>query len=74
MTKGIIYHVGAYRRKKTLVIQATTSKDALNCELVEYFGTRQTTKKHLREYKGSLLTALKNSIPYFRECTKIVIE
>ena len=73
-SKGVIYHIGAYRRKKTIVIQATTNKDCLSCELVEYFGERQTTKRHLREYKQSLFDALKKEIPYFKECTKIIIE
>ena len=76
MTKGKIYHVGAYksRNKKTVIIQAVTSKDSLSNELIEYFGMRQTTKRHLREYKTSLLIALKNEIPAFKDCQKIKIE
>lgn len=72
--KGIIYHIGAYRRNKTVVIQATTNKDCLSCELVEYFGTRQTTKRHLKEYKAGLLAAIREEIPYFKNCERIVIE
>jgi hypothetical protein len=69
-----IYHVGAYKRHNTVVIQVVKDKDCLSCELVEYFGERQTTKRHLREYKASFLAAIREEIPYFKNCTKIVIQ
>jgi hypothetical protein len=73
MTKPI-YYIGAYKHNRTIVVQAVTNIDCLNCETVEYFGIRQTSKRHLKQYKAPLMEAIKKDLPYFRDCTKIVIE
>jgi hypothetical protein len=69
-----IYEIGIYKRGKTIVIQAVENKDCLNCEIVEYFGLRKVTKKHLNNNKKPLLNEFKKQYPYFKDCKNIVIE
>jgi hypothetical protein len=68
------YFIGIYRDKKTIVLQATTNKDCLSCELIEYFGAKQTTKENLKRNKNILFQEFKKQYPYFKDCTKIRIE
>lgn len=43
-----IYYVGLYRHGRTAVIQYTQNRDCLNCELIEYYGERATTKERAK--------------------------
>lgn len=43
------YHIGFYKKGKTLVMQVVSDKDCLSPELFQYLGERRTTKKQLRE-------------------------
>ena len=50
-----IYHVGLAKRGRTLVIEARRSIDFLSCELYDYCGQHQTTKRQLRENRKHIL-------------------
>jgi hypothetical protein len=73
-----LYYLGIYKRGKTIVLQATTNKDCLNCEIIEYFGTIDTTKKLLIEkvnlYKREFILELRRKYRTLEECTKLRIE
>ena len=70
-----IYEIGMYKRNhgKTIVVQAVTNKDYLNCEIIEYYGQRETTKARLRAFKNLLLVELQK-LPAFKDAKYIVIE
>uniref|UniRef100_A0A6M3LE23 Uncharacterized protein n=1 Tax=viral metagenome TaxID=1070528 RepID=A0A6M3LE23_9ZZZZ len=57
------YYVGLSKRGQTMVIQATTSRDFLDCETYDYFGERIITKKQLRESRYDLLDKMKSRRP-----------
>jgi hypothetical protein len=42
-----LYHIGFIKHKDTLIIQARTVKDTLDCELWQYHGEHLTTKRKL---------------------------
>lgn len=44
-----IYHVGLVAKGTTAVVQYRQDKDCLSCEILEYYGQTQTTKKAVRE-------------------------
>ena len=58
-----MYHVGTSKRGKTLVIQAVTDVDCLDCETYDYLGQRIVTKKHLYTKRYDLLNILKAQNP-----------
>lgn len=59
MIKPKKYFIGLYKKSETtLVLQATTNKDCLSCELWKYYGERLTTKDDLKSQKGKLLIAI----------------
>lgn len=69
------YFIGAYKRKKTLVIQMTTNKDCLSCELIAYFGERENSKANMNRNKNILLSELKKEMPHkYGDFNKIVVE
>lgn len=49
MNDAPIYHTGLLAQGRTAVFQFRRSVDFLSCELLEYYGKRQTTKKAARE-------------------------
>jgi hypothetical protein len=57
------YYIGTLKRKNTLVIQARRYLDNLSCELYDYWGERQITKKELRSRRYQILDYLKKSRP-----------
>lgn len=57
------YHIGLLRNKRTLVIQASQNVDCLSCEITEYMGLRETTKKELRRNRYTILNLLKRDNP-----------
>jgi len=67
------YFIGVYRHNKKAVLQAVENVDFLSCEIIEYYGERMVTKKHLRENKTALWKAIKD-LPKFKNCNKLVIE
>ena len=54
MTKR--YHVGLGKAGKTLLIQAVTDRDCLDCEIIEYMGVQLVTKDRLHEHRYQILT------------------
>ncbi len=72
--KANYYHLGIYRDNKTIVLQAVKDVDQLNCECIEYFGVRQTTKNRLKENKAILLAEFKKMKTSLNNCNKIRIE
>lgn len=57
------YFIGIAKRGNTMVIQACRDKDYLSCEIYDYFGERQVTKKQLRERRYGLLKYLQARNP-----------
>lgn len=57
------YHVGLYKHDRTMIIQACSNIDNLNCETTDYFGIKTTTKKILRENRYHILDEMKNRKP-----------
>lgn len=57
------YHIGLLVRGNNFVFQYAQSVDCLDCEILQYFGARQTTKKaakyRLRETQKETLTFFK---------------
>lgn len=61
-----IYHVATYfknSKKNHVVLQARKDVDYLNCEAVDYFGERITTKKQLKANKDKFLSYLRTEMP-----------
>lgn len=59
----MIYHVGFSKKGKTLVIEATTSIDYLSCEIYDYMGQRETTKKQLHNNRYEILKLAQSNNP-----------
>lgn len=57
------YHVATAKQGKTLIIQARRDIDALGCEIYDYWGERETTKKKLYQNRYQLLSYLKKTNP-----------
>jgi len=63
------YHIGLIHRGKSFIFQYSQSKDGLDCEILEYFGQRLTTKKAAifrlkdKETKNKTLSFLNNRYP-----------
>lgn len=57
------YHIGLSKRKKTLIIEAQTSVDCLDCEIYDYMGEREITKKKLRENRMQILAEMQKQRP-----------
>lgn len=72
--KKLVYHLGIYKDKKTVVLQAVPNVDSLNCEIIEYFGPRETTKENLKRNKNILLKEFKKQFNYLKDCDKIRVE
>jgi uncharacterized membrane protein len=73
MTKQSIYHVGIGKRKNTMVIQACRCVDFLSCEIYDYMGKRETTKKILRENRYQILVMMQTQKPNVYGNLKYVI-
>lgn len=58
-----IYYIGIKKEKKSIIIQAVRDKDFLDCEIYEYYGEREVTKKQLHENRFSILQALQERKP-----------
>lgn len=56
--KSPIYHVGLLAKGKTAVLQYRKDKDCLSCEILAYFGRRETTKADARKRLASTPDAL----------------
>lgn len=59
----MIYHIGLGKRGETLVIEARRSVDYLSCEIYDYLGQREVTKRHLREHRYNILALAKLNNP-----------
>jgi len=57
------YHIGLSKQGKTLIIEAVRCIDYLGCEIYDYMGERETTKKHLKAHRYEFLAWLKNWKP-----------
>ena len=53
--KTPIYHVAFCKEGSTLVIEARVSIDNLSCEVYDYMGKRETTKKDLHAHRKEIL-------------------
>jgi hypothetical protein len=68
-----IYYVGIFlKNKHTAIIQYVKEKDALNCEILEYYGKRKTTKQAVKEKiknnKNTIIEYLKTN---FKNCQEL---
>ena len=59
----MVYHVGIGKRGQTMVIEACRNIDYLSCEIYDYMGKRETTKKHLHENRYGLLKLMQDKRP-----------
>ena len=57
------YHVGITKRGNTMVIEARRSVDYLSCELYDYMGRRETTKRALYDNRYRLMELMKERRP-----------
>lgn len=75
--KTPIYHTGWYIARNTAVFQFCQNKDNLSCEIVEYCGRRETTKKdaikRLKEVKSQVINELRLKFPKYN-IKNIIIE
>ena len=70
-----IYHVGVLRHNRTAIIQMCKDVDSLSCEILEYFGERETTKAKIINNKDLLLSALRTQYPSkFGNCIYIRVQ
>ena len=62
-----IYHVGLAQQGTKAVFQYRRDIDFLSCEILRYYGQRQTTKAaaiaRLRETKAAVLASLQTEYP-----------
>ena len=58
-----MYHVGLSKRGRTMVIETAKCVDYLSCELYDYMGQREVTKKHLEAHRYELLDLMKTKRP-----------
>lgn len=58
-----MYHIGFSKRGKTMVIEARRCIDFLSCELYDYMGQREITKKQLRANRYQVLDLMKQRRP-----------
>ena len=58
-----MYYVGVSKHKNTLQIEAVHNKDFLSCELYDYFGERDITKKELKARRYRILHQLQLERP-----------
>ena len=62
------------KNKKTVYLDIARSIDGLSCEIYDYFGERETTRKQLDTNKYDFLAFLKTFRPgVYSQCTKIRI-
>lgn len=72
------YHVGLIHggisgpKPERVTVQLRRDIDFLDCELWQYMGVRNTTKKHVKESKYKLLDAINAS--YGTEFTEIAVD
>ena len=57
------YFIGFGKRGKTLEIEAVKNKDFLSCELYNYYGEYEVTRKYLRDNRYKILGILKQQRP-----------
>jgi len=58
------YHIGLSKQGKTMVIEARRNIDYLDCEIYDYLGLREVTKKHLKAHRYELLDLMKAKRPH----------
>ena len=62
-----IYHVGLLKVGRTAVFQYRRSVDNLDCEILQYFGERETTKAgaraRLKETRAAVLALVRRDYP-----------
>ena len=58
-----MYYIGIGKRGRTLEIEAARDKDFLSCEIYDYYGEREVTKKHLNSNRYNILALLKKQKP-----------
>ena len=67
-----IYHVGLLAKGRTAHFQFRQSVDFLDCEILTYYGTRETTKKQARERLAEtfnkVLTTVRRAYPKYDFC------
>ncbi len=67
MTTSGIWHVGLLQRGRTAEFQYRRSVDYLSCEILQYFGKRETTKvaarARLQSCKAQVLVQLEKDYP-----------
>lgn len=77
MPKPTIYHVGLRVDGNTAVFEYRRCIDFLSCEILKYFGTRETTKtavkERLKTNRAAVLACLRRDYPE-RNFTRIVID
>jgi len=59
----MIYHVGLSKQGQTLIIEACKCIDYLSCELYDYMGKRETTKKQLKVNRYEILKMMQRQKP-----------
>jgi hypothetical protein len=71
-----IYHVGIGKNKNTMVIiQAVKCIDYLSCEIYDYMGLRQITKKELYKNRYKILDQMKKQNPeVYKNCKYAIVE
>ena len=69
-----VYHLGICleKNKTRMIVQARECVDFLSCEIYEYLGRRQTTKKQLYEKRFGLLEWANKQFGF--NCTSIKID
>jgi len=57
------YHIGFGKRGRTLVIEARRCVDYLDCEIYDYMGVREITKRELNQNRYEILRIAKGMNP-----------
>lgn len=57
------YFVGIAKRGRTMVIQAVKCVDFLDCEIYDYYGAREITKKELKKNRYAFLAYMQAQKP-----------
>jgi hypothetical protein len=71
----MVYHIGIGKRGYTMVIQASENVDCLSCEIYDYMGRRDTTKKHLHANRYGILKLMQDKRPeVYKDLRYAVVE
>jgi hypothetical protein len=70
----MVYHVGFSKRGNTMVIEACRDIDYMSCELYDYMGKRETTKRSLHDNRYQILDMMKKQKPgVYGNLTSVVV-